>query len=194
VDFQNPVARPAVRVWLAQRDGVPVPYPQAIGILRLCLVREMADQMSGGLCTPLPTVIRRETFDVVIQLSGRKIRRLLIEILAACEGAAKIGDQTVLVRIGSHHIGASKIRLPLLEHRTEIQIHNVVGGDAPIRAVIVVGQQCIGSSAGDPFVPMAAHTETRLRQRMDLFCQLAFKFAGAHQAAIHDLRKQRFGF
>src|SRR5260221_10662991 len=40
VDLQNPMARPAVRVGLAQWDRVAVPYPQVIGILRATLVRE----------------------------------------------------------------------------------------------------------------------------------------------------------
>jgi hypothetical protein len=41
---------------------------------------------------------------------------------------------------------------------------------------------------------MTAHAEARLRELVDLRGQLAFKFTGAHQAAIHDLREQRFGF
>src|SRR5258707_1820655 len=119
------MARPAVGVGLAQRDGVSEPYPQVIGILRPGLVREPADNMTGGPRAKLPAVIGRETGRVVVQLPGRYVRRLPVEILAAVERIGQVADQSMLVRIATDHVSAAKIRFPCLEDRTEIQVHDV---------------------------------------------------------------------
>src|SRR3974390_2103583 len=101
--------------------------------------------MSRGLRTELPTVAGRETSRVVVELPGRQVGGISIEFRAAIERSGKIGDQAMLCRVLPHHKGAAEVRLPFLEYRAEIQIHNVIRADCPIAGLVVVSQQCMGA-------------------------------------------------
>ena len=61
----------------------------------------------------------------------------------------QITNQSMLRGVRPQYVAAAKISLPVLEHRTKIQVHDVILTNAPIGGVIIVGEQGVGSTAGE---------------------------------------------
>ena len=67
--------------------------------------------------------------------------------------------QRMLGRVVADHISAAEVGLPLLEDRTEITEHDVVGLDQPVRRILAIGLQSVRASPDNPLVPVALHSE-----------------------------------
>ena len=101
--------------------------------------------MPGSRCCKLPPGLFRELAHEVVQTARGQLWILPVPLLAAGESGIDVGDQFVLERILSDHVGAAKIRFPLLEQRPEIQVHDVAIRGASIGRLGVVGMLALAA-------------------------------------------------
>ena len=123
--------RAALAIGFAQRQLVAMPNGKAPQVARRPLMRKFADQVPCGGRTEFPAGLVRQAGDIIVQLTGGQIRCPLEQVFALVKGDGKVVDQTVFDGIRAHRVGSAEIGLPLFEHRTEIQIDDVVVADAP---------------------------------------------------------------
>ena len=102
----------------------------------------------------------------------------------------------VFVRVVAEHVGASEVGLPLLENRTEVEEHNVVVCDDPVRGTLLERLQSVLAGPHNPPMPVSGDSELLCGQCMDLVGQLPLADAGADHRAALDLVEQfgRLGF
>src|SRR5581483_7501454 len=81
MDLQDPVARIALGVRLPQQLGIAGTDGKALGVGGQALVGEMPDEVTRHGRTELPPRRGRKARDIVIQLPGREVGRLLVQLL-----------------------------------------------------------------------------------------------------------------
>src|ERR1700728_2872752 len=106
-------------------------------------MRKTANEVSRGAIAKLPTGFGGELADVVVQRTSSQARFGEITLFAFAEGCCNISYQLMLARILAKHEGAPKVGFPLLEQRSKIQVHDIIRRNAPVRRVVIVGEQCI---------------------------------------------------
>ncbi len=91
------------------------------------------------------------------------------------------------MRIVGQYERAAEVGLPLLEDRTEVEEHDVVVGDDPVRRVLTERLQGVLTGSHDPPMPVPRHAEQLFGQFVDLVRQVLLTDTGADHPASLDL-------
>lgn len=91
----------------------------------------------------------------------------------------------------TQNVGAAKIGFPVLEHRPQIEIDDVVPLDVANRRVIGRKRQRIGAGARDALVPMFLDAELLQRNGVNFLFDVSLGSARPDKSAPFDLVKQR---
>jgi len=131
---------------IEQRSDSSFPWSTfVINVTGCVLVGKMTDEVPCAGGAELPARRLRQRAHEIVQGAGRQIRGVQVQLLALTEGAGDVRNQLVLACVLAEHKGTAKVGLPDVEHRPQVEVHDVVGLDAPIRWLVVVGQHGIRS-------------------------------------------------
>ena len=177
MDLEDPVAdlavpvRPAHRLVAARRDvGLDV-------LARDLLVRELPQQVPGDGTAERPPIRLGQPGHVRVQLLAGDVLVRLEELAARAEHDRQRVPQPQLDRVVAEHVGPAEVGLPLLEDGPEVQEHDVVRCDRPVRRVLAVRLQGVRPGPDDPLVPVPVHPEHLRGQVPDRFARLGLAHA-----------------
>ena len=171
---------PAHRLVAAGRDvGLDV-------LARDLLVRELAHQVAGDGAAERPPVRLGQPGHVRVQLLARDVLVRLEEPAPRAEHDRQRVPQPQLDRVVAEYVGPAEVGLPVLEDGPEVQEHDVVRGDRPVRRVVLVRLQGVRTGAHDPLVPVPADPEHLGGQVPDRVARLDLAHAGRDDAARLD--------
>src|ERR1700736_484062 len=138
MDLENPVPRRAVGIELSEPKLVAMPNGKWLRGSRCVLVRKMPDEVPGGGRAELPAGLRGKVAHEIVERARGQIGRIKVMLLALAKGGGDVGDQLVLAGVSAQHIRAAIVGLPFVENRSEVEIHDVVPGHAPIGRLSVI--------------------------------------------------------
>src|SRR5277367_1787424 len=121
---------------------------------------------------------------------------MLVEIFLAFEEAfGNVVAKLQLRWVGAENKRSSKIGLPLLEDRAQIQKKNVIHAHGQVGRVLFIRRKRIAPGANDALVPVSGNSKHLLGEIVDVLVQLAFQDVGANEtASFHRMEEVvRFG-
>ena len=119
--------------------------------------------MAGDVAAP-PETLGAGRLDGEVEQLGAGDVGMVVEVVAPGLPYPwqRIADGE-FVRVVAEHVGAAEVGLPLLEDRTEVEEHDVVVGDGPVRWMLLERLQGVLAGAHDPPMPVSGDSEHRLR-------------------------------
>src|ERR1700722_4763406 len=118
------------------------------------LVGKLPDQMSGHWSAKLPAEFLPQRFDVVEELACGDFGSLVEISFALSKCLADIAFHFALQGVRAQNKRPTKIGLPMLEDRAQVQKENVISSDHQIRRIVIIGKQGILARANDALMPI----------------------------------------
>src|SRR5712672_757565 len=92
----------------------------------------------------------------------------------------------------SQDVGPSEVSLPILKHRSKIDINDIVRLDRARRRIVGGNRQRVRAGSHDTLMPMLLDTKFLQGDGIDVFFDLALVPAGLKEATLFDFFEQLF--
>jgi hypothetical protein len=177
VDLKDPVSNAPQFIEIAHGLRIFRRYPRQGLFARNMRMGELADQVTGDLL--------RER----VKLGAGDVGMSVIVTPHSLEDDRKIGNEATSGMIAKH-VGSADVRLPVLEHRAEVDVDNIVAIDRANRRIVGGDRQGIRAGPDDALVPVLLDAKPLQCNLVNVMLDVALASPGLQETVSLDRIEQ----